>query len=354
VRLSGLQEKLKLWGLDAILVCNPFNCRYLSGFSGGADAWLIITACEAFIISDFRYRTQIAQEVAGYTYIEASDRLISSAASLMREKKIKRCGYEPDRLTVDIFQCLQHEVRGCVFKPVQEALAAMRSIKDEAEIRRIACAAAIADRAFMRLLDILRAGMSEKDIACELDYLMRKEGGDANAFATIVASGANAAKPHHLPSMRRLQKGDFVTIDFGCVFEGYCSDATRTLAVGKVSEEMVRVYALVLEAQRIALRALEHQRDAVLIDAAARDYFEEHGCALFFGHGLGHGVGLEVHEAPRVSKRSRDRLQAGMVTSIEPGLYYAGQYGVRIEDLCLIKETGYENLTSLSKELIIL
>jgi len=229
-----------------------------------------------------------------------------------------------------------------------------RMIKDETELQTIAKAEAIGDAAFTHILDYVKPGVTEADIALEIEFFMKRQGASKLSFDTIVASGPNSSMPHAQVTNRKLQMGDFVTMDFGCVYQGYCSDMTRTVAIGEPTEEMRKVYQIVFDAN---IRAMEAIREGVKcneIDAVARDYIKSQGYGDYFGHGLGHGVGLDIHEEPRFSPKCDVITKENMVITDEPGIYLPGRFGVRIEDLVVVKKDGYEKLSHSDKQLIVL
>ncbi|MDL2289143.1 aminopeptidase P family protein [Clostridia bacterium OttesenSCG-928-F22] len=351
MKVQALRDDITQMGLDAYLASRPANIRYFSGFTG-STATLLLTKNKSFILSDFRYQEQFARQCPGFTYVESNDHM-ATAADLVTQLSLHAVGYEADTLTVKEYQRLTALCRA-EFKPAQQVAYRLRRYKTKEEVASISAAADIACAAFEQLLGFIEPGKKETAIAAELEYYMRKLGAQGLAFPTIVASGENSALPHHSPGERILQKGDFIVIDFGCKVDGYCSDMTRTVALGHATDEMKRVYDTVLEAQRRAFEKLGKTVSANEIDDAARGYINAQGYEGCFGHGLGHGIGLEEHEAPRISKGVEDDILPGIVTSIEPGVYLAGKFGVRIEDICLVVEGGYENLVHTNKDLLIL
>ncbi|MGI6168862.1 MAG: M24 family metallopeptidase [Christensenellales bacterium] len=353
MRISKLIKELKALELEGMVIADPKNRRYISGFTGSSGVLFLDVRGNRYIISDFRYREQISHECDGFTYVEVAGELFAFLSAFLQDLGIETCGFEPDSLTVSQHAALSSRT-DCSLQPVSGLIEGLRQIKDKQEVANITKAAVIADRAFDSTLRFIRPGVTEAEVAAEIDYAMRKYGAEASAFQTIVAAGENSSLPHHGPGQRKLALGEFVTMDFGCKVGGYCSDMTRTIAVGSVSPEMERVYRVVLGAQKAALDELLTERSCFTLDATARAYIDGKGFAGHFGHGLGHGVGLDVHEEPRLSPHSTDTLKPGMVVSVEPGIYVAGEYGVRIEDICLITTTGYRNLVASRKDLIIL
>jgi len=253
-----------------------------------------------------------------------------------------------------MYQKLKEKLDVDSLNPLESLVEELQMIKDQAEIEKIKKAVEIADQGFQFLIDFIKPGKSEKEVALELEFFMKRQGGEANAFDFIVASGKRGALPHGVASEKKIEIGDLVTIDFGTVYQGYHSDITRTLAVGEPSASLRDIYELVLTAQQKVIAEIKAGMDCFDADKIARDFIAEAGYKDNFGHGLGHGVGLEIHEAPRLSYTSKDVLKAGMVVTDEPGIYVSGLGGVRIEDDLLITESGCEVLNSATKELVIL
>ena len=227
-------------------------------------------------------------------------------------------------------------------------------VKDQAELEKLERAEAIGDAAFSHIVNLIKPGISEAEIALELEFFMKKQGASGLSFDTIVAGGPNSSMPHAQVTERRIQQGEFVTMDFGCVYQGYCSDMTRTVAVGEPSEEMRQVYQIVLEANRRAMEQIREGQTCSFIDSLARDYIREQGYGDYFGHGLGHGVGLDIHEEQRFSPKCDVVTKEHMAITVEPGIYLPGKFGVRIEDLVVVTKDGYETLSHSAKELMIL
>jgi len=339
-------------GLDAVLLSSQPSIRYLTAFSG-EDATLIVTGSNAALLVDSRYTTQAVGaicdrpieviEITRANFLDAARALLPGSG---------RIGFEDERMTVA--QRLGYDSLALEFVPWSKACDRLRLIKEAGEIGALRQAQAMADRAFAELLGVLRPGMSEKRVAAELNYLCGKLGSEEPAFTPIVASGQNSAMCHASPRDRLLQDGDLVVLDFGCTWHGYRSDMTRTVAIGQPSEPARQVYDIVREAQHRALDALRPGVTGRELDAVARGFIAQRGYGEQFGHGLGHGFGLQVHEAPTASASSEERLQAGMTITIEPGVYLPGQLGVRIEDCCVLTETGHENLVGATRELLVI
>lgn len=352
-RLARLRQRMAAEGLDALWISAPANRRYLSGFSG-SSGWLLITAREAELWTDFRYLDQAAQEAPGYTVVRHEAQLYPHLARRLQELEVRRLGFEAEHVRYGEWQRMRAALpESLELVGIGGWVEQLRRVKDEAELALIRQAARIADEALLEVLAGLRPGMAERQVALELEFAMRRRGATAAAFDLIVVSGPRSALPHGQPGPHPLEAGQFVTLDYGAVVGGYCSDCTRTVVVGRATPRHREVYQVVLEAQR---RALEAIRPGVLgaeVDRAARQVIEAAGYGDRFGHATGHGVGLEVHEGPRLSALAEDeRLEPGMVVTVEPGIYIPGWGGVRIEDLVVVTEDGGEILTRVSKDLL--
>ncbi|QIB69526.1 aminopeptidase P family protein [Aminipila butyrica] len=339
------------YGIQALLLTKAADIQYMTGIPG-EDCLVLLTADKRYIITDFRYEEAVSVLRPDFEIIIAKPGY--GWLDFLREVNPETLGVQEEHLTLSTYNQL------CRVLPMEHIISAggltesLRLIKDEQEIWQIKQAEAIGDKAFEHILGFLRPGLSEKQVALELEHQMKLNGADGFSFSTIAVSGVNSSKPHGIPSEKLLEDGDFLTMDFGCVYGGYCSDMTRTVAIGHASEEMVKVYNTVLEAQLYAcanLKAGLHVKEG---DALARKIIRDAGFGDCFGHGLGHGVGLEIHEDPFLSFRGSHVLEENMIVSIEPGIYLPGQFGVRIEDLAVITSEGIQNLTHSPKELIII
>ncbi len=347
--LDELRQKISEAGADALLVTAPANVRYLSGFTSPADGRILVTEDAATLITDGRYIAQVNEESRLPTEIVAS-----SAGWLERVIELAQpytLAVEADHLTVKQFGELKDKLGR---EPVSTTgfVTDFRLTKTPEELGLIREAAGIADEAFAHILTFIRAGLSELEVALELEAFMRRAGAERKAFDITVASGRRSSMPHGTASPKMIQDGELVTLDFGAVVNGYNSDMTRTVAVGQVSERDRQLYDAVLDAQEAALAALGPNKDGKAVDAVARETLKKYDLEAHFTHSLGHGVGLEVHEAPSLTFRKSDILKPGMVVTVEPGVYLPGEAGVRIEDLCVITETGYERLSKSSKEFL--
>lgn len=339
--------------LDAVLVSDGYNMRYHSGFCG-ATGYLYLSRSRKVLTTDSRYTTQAREEAPDYEVAEIGGSLGYGdvIAKLMREDGVKRIGFEDTQFIYADFVSLRNKCPGAEWAGLGESLNRLRCIKTPEELEKIAKAEEIGDLAFKRILEDVRPGVSELFLAARLDYYMRELGAESNSFDTIMASGLHSAMPHAIPSAKKLELGDFVTMDFGCHYKGYCSDMTRTIVLGHANEKQKEVYRIVLEAQTAAIEALCAGKTGREVDAVARGIIGKAGYGDYFGHGLGHSVGLFIHEAPSLSPKCEEVLRENITMTVEPGIYVPGFGGVRIEDLVVITETGCKNLTHSPKELI--
>ncbi len=354
-RAERLTKLLQDAGVDVLLVSDLINVRYLAGYTGSNGVALVGPSMRV-LITDFRYREQVAEEVD-----PSFDRRIAEAPQdLLDLVKVvlgageQRLGFEADHMSVRQHEHLR-EALDERFELVGTSglVEGLRAVKEPDEVRRIKAATELADASFERLLREGLVGRTERELALALETDMREHGAERPSFDSIVAAGAHGALPHAHPRQSEVRAGDLVVIDWGAEHDGYCSDCTRTVAAGDAGAEARDVYELVLEAQLAGLEAVRAGRGGREVDAVAREVIEAGGHGEQFGHGLGHGVGLAVHEAPRLSQRSQDELRAGNVVTVEPGVYLPGRFGVRIEDLVVVTEEGREILTSVQKRLII-
>lgn len=349
-RVARIRERLQAEGADVFLISNPVNRRYITGFTGSAGlVW--ISSTKQAILTDFRYVEQVKAECPGWELIRI-ETYNDALEELIKGENIRSIVFEEEHVTVK--QLREWQDRFAVeLKGSSGWVEELRMCKTPAEIEHIRRAAQIGDEAFAELLPNIKSGRTEREIALELEYLMRRKGASAMSFAPIVASGPQSALPHARPGERILSYGDFVVMDFGCVVNGYCSDMTRTIVIGEPEERHLLIYDLVLKAQVEAVEAVAPGKTGAELDAIAREIIAEAGYGDYFGHGLGHSVGLEVHENPRLSKTDQTVLAPGMIVTVEPGVYLPGFGGVRIEDLVVVTEDGHEVLTSSFKELYV-
>jgi Xaa-Pro aminopeptidase len=342
-RLAGLTAEA---GLDRMLVTNLVNVAYLTGFGGTNGACICGEGVRVFL-TDFRYTERAEAEVEGWDVATVADDWVGGIA----ERLSGKVGFEDDHVSVRLLGRLREKLPGdAELEAAGGTVEKLRRVKDERELAAIAAAAELADDVWRWSLERGLAGRSERDVAAAAEARIRELGAEPS-FPAIVAAGPNGALPHAEPGERTIGTGELVVFDMGAKLDGYCSDGTRTFATGEPGEEAGRVYETVLAAQAAALEAVIAGAEGDAVDSVARELIAEAGHGEHFGHGLGHGVGLEVHEAPRLSQRSEDRLAAGEVVTVEPGVYLPGELGVRIEDLVVVTEDGHRNLSGLPKGL---
>ena len=343
---SGLAERK----LDALLVAFSPNLRYLSGFTG-SNGNLLVLPDRAILFTDPRYQIQAAQEVSCQVKI-AKGPLVLDLAAVIQKRCLRRIGYEPARMTCDLFESLNARLpMKASLVPVSSWIEQMRTIKSPEELARIRRSVQTNSRAFEETVRHLRPGMMEQELAAELEYRMRRLGAEKPSFETIVAGGARSALPHAQPTKARLEPGGLVVVDMGAFQDGYASDMTRMLFVGSPTTRVKRTYRAVLEAQLAAVDSVRAGASTVHVDRQAREVLKGYGLDQAFVHSTGHGLGLEIHEPPRIGKRDSSHLEAGMTVTIEPGVYLEGFGGIRIEDTVAVTAAGCEILTPTSKEL---
>lgn len=354
-RWAKLRDALAEEGVDALVVNAMANVRYLSGFSGSAG--LVVAAADgAWLLTDGRYAYQAPEEVRS-AGAELEVRVAPGGGQMAVLSELlsgrARVGLEAHVVTWQRQQVLANELRGCELVPTTGLVESLRRVKDEGELARMSTAARIADEALAEILPGME-GATESDVALALDSAMRRRGASGSAFETIVAAGPNAAKPHARPSTRQIGVGELVVIDYGATYAGYRSDATRTVCLGEPSDPLAReVVGVVAASQSAGLAALSVGLPAAEADRAAREVVERAGFGEAFMHSTGHGVGLDVHEAPALAARSTDRLERGAVVTVEPGVYLEGRLGVRIEDMVVVTTDGYALLSTAPKELVV-
>ncbi len=353
VRYQKLKEILQNKKLDAILVSDGYNMRYLSGFTG-ATGYLLITKNSKTLFTDSRYTIAAKAQAPDYTVVEVGSSRDYCAVinQVLAAEQVRMLGFEALQVRYSEYMNLKERLKVKELVPLKDELARLRRIKTKEEIACMRQAEHIGDLAFEEVLHHIRPGVTEMEIAAKLEYIMKLNGADKLSFETIVASGVNSSKPHAEPSNRKIEKGDFVTMDFGCVYKGYCSDMTRTVVVGKANKQQKEIYSTVLKAQLSVLDMLTPGLRGKDYDTVARTIIYEAGYEGCFGHGLGHSVGLEIHENPRFSMLEEDMIEPGMIMTVEPGIYIPEFGGVRIEDMVVITEESYENFAHSSKELI--
>lgn len=349
-RLARLIEKIIAEKVDAILITKVANVTYFSGFLGDSSALLIGKNIRK-LITDGRYTEQAVLQAKNFTLVEQTEGLYKKIVEELKISDCKKVGIEGLVMTVAEHDYLTRELKGVEFKSIE--LDTLRQVKDAAEIDCISKACEIADKAFEKILAVIKPNVIELDVAADLEYFMRRLGSERAAFDTIVASGWRSSLPHGTASDKKICAGDLVTLDFGATFNGYCSDITRTICVGRASDEQKKIYNAVLDAQIYGLKVITAGKSVKDIDEAVRERLKATGYDDYFVHGLGHGVGLEIHEEPRLSKLSKcESLLPNMIVTDEPGVYVGNFGGVRIEDTVLVTSGNAQPLTHSPKNLI--
>ena len=350
--IKNLQSHIN--GNDALLIVSPENRRYLTSFPS-SDGFLLVTENVAVLFVDSRYIEAAQNTAKGCDEIVLLKSFSEQVPEYAEKLGVKKIFTEAEKLSVAEFQKMQKALPcECIAERADELINTLRRIKSEEEKKRILAAQSIAEDAFDHILGFIKEGVTEREVALTLDFFMLRNGAECVSFDTIAVSGKNSSMPHGVPCDKKIEKGDFITLDYGAVVGGYHSDMTRTVALGEVSSKQAEVYETVLTAQKKSLEILKAGVTCKDADAAARDVIKNAGYGQFFGHGTGHGVGIEIHEEPRVSPKSESILQVGDVVTVEPGIYLPSEFGVRIEDMAFITENGCENLTKSPKNLIIL
>lgn len=350
--LERLRALLPRHGVEAFLVTNAANRRYISGFDGTAGC-LLVGREEAFLVTDSRYREQAEAQAPQFEVLLWRRNLAATLARIIRKQSWKRVAFEAKDVSYSFYREMTRFFPGELV-PLESALEELRRVKSDREIKLLRQGAALLDRGFNYLLEYLKPGLTEQEVVLELEYFLRRQGAQEAAFRFIVASGQRGSMPHGVASGKRLQQGELVTIDFGVIYQGYASDMTRTLALGSADRRQRQVYQLVYRAQQAAREGIKAGMSAAEADRLAREIIDGAGLGGYFGHGLGHGVGLETHERPVLSPLGKEILEPGMVVTIEPGVYIPGWGGVRIEDMVLIGRDRGETLNSSPRELIII
>ena len=351
-RLSKIQSILKKEEMDAILVTSPYNLRYVSNFTG-TTGLAVITQEEGFFITDFRYTKQATDQAKEFEIIRNNGPIFDEVKKIVEDKNIISLGFEDAYVSFRNYDELDSMLESDLVA-ASGIIEELREVKDESEIAIMKKACEIADAGFNYILDYIKPGVSEIEIANKLDFHMRELGATGVSFETIVASGYRSAMPHGVASDKLIEQGDFVTLDFGCYYNGYVSDMTRTVSVGEPNPKLKEIYDIVLEAQLKVLEEAKAGMTGIEVDSIARNIIASYGYGDNFGHSNGHGIGLEIHEAPNTSQKAKNLLVPGNIITNEPGIYLDGIGGVRIEDDLIITETGNELLTHSTKELIIL
>ena len=352
-----LDKVTEITGTEGFLITDPYNLRYLTGFRGG-EGIALYSGGKGVLYVDSRYTEAAIRETEesgkGFSVKEFNREhpLKELIIEKLNEDDVKNLGFEDRVMTCSDFIIWKERLEGRSLKPLEEHLTELRRIKKPEELELLKKAESIGDQALAAVIPLLRPGMTELEVAAELEYQMKKAGAEGLSFDTIAASGIHSAMPHAIPSEKKLEKGDFLTMDFGCRYRGYCSDMTRTVVIGNASEEQKKVYNTVLQAHLKAMEELKPGMRCCDVDRIARDYIQDAGYGAYFGHGLGHSVGLYIHESPALNTRDETILEPGMIETIEPGIYIPGFGGVRIEDMGVVTETGYESFAGSPKELM--
>jgi|SRR5690625_657026 len=351
-KLNQIKTYLQKNNLDGMIVTSPINRRYLTGFTGSAGI-VIISQSDQLLLTDFRYTEQAKEQVKDYTIVTHEASIFQEVADQLKQLNLNNMAFEAAHISYEQYEQLNSLISAQLI-PVTNVIETIRSIKTTTEWDIMKKAAEIADRAYEHILSFIKPGMQEIEVANELEFFMRQAGATSASFDIIVASGWRSALPHGVASEKVIETGELVTMDFGALYKGYCSDITRTVAIGPIDETLKEIYDIVLKAQTLALSKIKPGMTGQEADAFARDVIDEAGYGNYFGHSTGHGLGMEVHEQPRLSTQSETKLQPGMVVTVEPGIYIPNVGGCRIEDDIIITETGNERLTLSTKQLMYL
>jgi len=351
-RVNDLQKSIMGKGYDAFLIYNRADTLYFTGFNG-SSSYTLITNNTNYFITDFRYIEYATNNIQGFKIIRQSNDIFEDIRKIIEKKNIKKIAIESN-LPLNLFQKLKKTLSKTQLIPAGNLIESQRILKDESEIENIQKAASIADKVLGKIKTILKTDITEKETVRQIRWIADELGSEEDSFSPIVASGNNSSLPHHKPSNKKIQKGDSIILDLGCVIKGYHSDMTRTVFIDKVSRKMEKVYKIVLQAQESAIKEVKAGKKCSEIDKVARDIISSYGYGKYFGHGLGHGVGLEIQEPPSLNITSKYVLKEGMIITIEPGIYIPGCGGVRIEDLVLVTKTDARILSKSPKDLEII
>ncbi len=352
-----IEDIIKEKHIDGIYITNRYNIRFFTGFSGTTGSLYIDRDGKKYFFTDFRYVEQAKIECTprGTEVIKTERNALESVADFIRKSGARKIGIEAKEVTIEFYKKIAEKLSGIELTEITDEIINLRMVKNAHEIEMVKKAAAIADSAYFEILKEIREGVSEKEIAAKLEYIMKVNGADDKSFDTIVASGYRSAMPHGVASSKKIENNEFVKIDFGCYYNGYVSDMTRTVFYGNsITEKHIEIYNTVLEAQLLGVKAVCAGAKANGVDMAARDYITAKGYGENFGHGLGHGIGLEIHELPYLSPSFETVLEENMLVTVEPGIYIEGFGGVRIEDDVIVKKNGCEIINKSSKELYII
>ncbi|MBN2897793.1 MAG: aminopeptidase P family protein [Clostridia bacterium] len=355
-RAEQLLGLLKEQELDSLFLNNVQNIRYISGYTG-EDSYILISPKGKWFITDYRYSEQAEEECKGFKVICRNRQEVSLGQcvnQILKENGLVKMGFERDHINFGMIEDIRADIEGVEVVPTSGLVESIRYVKDEEEVALMKKAASIADQAFEKLMTVIEVGMTEAEAVIELEYYLRQLGADGVAFDTILLAGARTSMPHGIPSDKVIEKGDFITIDFGALYKGYRSDMTRTFVMGEASEEQIRLYNSVLEAQKIGVAAVKSGISGKEPDDRVKEILERDNYYEYAGKGLGHGVGLNIHERPFLSQICTDELKENGVITIEPGVYIPGFGGVRVEDTVIITKDGCEIITRTPKELLII
>lgn len=352
-RLEKIRAKMAETGVDGLLVTSQVNRRYVTGFNSSAGV-VLVTANTAYNVVDSRYiEAATAKCFSGIKVLIQGKTFLEDVKSMVKEQGIKKLGFENRAMSVFEFENYKNAL-DTQLVPFEHGIERVRQIKEPEEIECMKKAQSITEAAFNDILKLIKIGMTEQELATELNYAMNKYGSGGNAFSVIAVSGKNSSLPHGVPSDKKIEDGDFVTMDFGASYNGYASDMTRTVAVGHVTDEMKKVYDTVLKAQLATCDFADVGKTGIEVDGIARKIITDAGYGANFQHGLGHCVGLDVHENPRANQVDTSKFEVGHVLTVEPGIYLPNKFGVRIEDMLYFGPNGKENLSHITKELIII
>ncbi len=352
-RLDKLRAVLKEQNMDALIIESEVNRQYISNFSG-SSGWAIVSLDQAKFVTDFRYIEQATKECTAFEIINNKRQALPTIKQALQDMKVARVGFEAEHTSYATFEAWKHTLDNVELVATKGLVEKLRLYKEKAELAIMRQAAQLSDDAFAHVIKMIKPGIREIDVASELEYYLRKHGAKGSGFDIIVASGKRGALPHGRASEKVIEAGDMVTIDFGAHYKGYHSDMTRTFAVGEPDPKMKEIYEIVLKAELEGVNRVKVGMTGKEVDALTRDIIKEAGYGEYYGHAAGHGLGMDVHEAPAVSMLSETVLEPGMVITIEPGIYVEGLGGVRIEDDVVLTENGIEILNKTPKELLIL
>lgn len=349
-RIQRVRKGLDFDQLEALLITDLSNIYYLSGFRG-SDGALYLTPEESTLLVDGRYGAQ-AKDQAPDCNVEIYSKKLPAISKAIKSSKAKTIGFEAGSMTVSVYQALMEKTKGTIWKPVSDWYAEIRAVKDDQEQKLLRHANQVVDESFHEVLPLIREGITEQDIAVELEYRMQKKGAEDVSFPILVASGERSALPHALPTSKKLKKGEICFVDFGGIFDGYHTDQTVPFCIGDPDPKWEKIHSIVKEAHDRAIDAVCDNVKCAELDLIAREYIQKNGFGDYFNHSVGHGVGVDVHEYPRLSPGSSCMLKTGMTFTIEPGIYIPNQGGIRIEDTLLLTDRGVEFLTSIDKALM--